>query len=150
MFEYRELEEPQPFTDAEQKAIDDLKQLFNENTDINFQTDNFFLTKFLRYRDWNAQAAYESIVKYYELKVNSSIVNICISLYCAIDLKDRIYQFRKLKNGFVLKITKNKNLQNRKITDTNLKKSGKFSLFSVDPLTVNLCCEGAQKNPCKL
>lgn len=70
MPEYRELEEPKPFTDAEQKAIDDLKLLFNKNTDINFQPDNFFLTKFLRYRDWNAPAAYESIVKYYELKVN--------------------------------------------------------------------------------
>lgn len=68
--EFRELEEPRPFTEAEQKAIDDLKLLFKQNTKINFQTDNYFLTKFLRYRDWNVEAAYKSIVTYYELKVD--------------------------------------------------------------------------------
>lgn len=72
MHEFRELEEPRPFTDAEQQAIDDLKLLFKQNTKINFQTDNYFLTRFLRYRDWNVSAAYKAIVTYYELKVETS------------------------------------------------------------------------------
>lgn len=70
MFDFRDLEEPQPFTETEQRAIDDLKLMFKQNTEINFQTDNYFLTKFLRYRDWNVAATYKSIVTYYELKVN--------------------------------------------------------------------------------
>lgn len=69
MLDFPELQEPRPFTEAEQQAIDDLKLLFKQNTKINFQTDNYFLTKFLRYRDWNAESAYKSIVHYYELKV---------------------------------------------------------------------------------
>lgn len=70
MNEFRELKEPRPFTGEEQQAIDNLKQMFTQNTKINFQTDNYFLTKFLRYRDWNVQAAYESIVNYYKIKVS--------------------------------------------------------------------------------
>ena len=70
MHDFRELKEPRPFTEAEQKAIDELKLMFEQNTEINFQTDNYFLTKFLRYRDWNVGAAYKSIVSYYELKVD--------------------------------------------------------------------------------
>lgn len=69
MLDFPDLQEPRPFTDAEQKAIDDLKEMFQKKPEINFQTDNYFLTKFLRYRDWNAQAAYDSIVHYYKLKV---------------------------------------------------------------------------------
>lgn len=69
MSDFSELEEPRPFTESEQQAIDDLKLRFKQNTEIDFQTDNYFLTKFLRYRDWNVEAAYKSIVLYYELKV---------------------------------------------------------------------------------
>lgn len=69
MDEFHELNEPRPFNAAEQQAIDHLKQMFKQNTDINFQTDNYFLTKFLRYRDWNVQIAYESIKNYYKIKV---------------------------------------------------------------------------------
>lgn len=70
MFDLNELEEPRPFTESEQQAIDDLKFKFQQNDGtINFQTDNYFLTKFLRYRDWNVEAAYKSIVLHYELKV---------------------------------------------------------------------------------
>lgn len=69
MFDFAELEEPRPFTESEQQAIDELKFKFEKNNEINFQTDNYFLTKFLRYRDWNVEAAYKSIVLYYELKV---------------------------------------------------------------------------------
>lgn len=69
MEECRELEETKPFSEAEQQAIDDLKQMFQQNHEINFQTDNYFLTKHLRFRDWNVQAAYDSIVLAYELKV---------------------------------------------------------------------------------
>lgn len=69
MLDFPDLEEPRPFTDAEQQAIDDLKELFKKNSDINFQTDDYFLTKFLRYRDWNPKAAYDSVVLYYKLKV---------------------------------------------------------------------------------
>lgn len=77
MFDFPELEEPRPFTEIEQQAIDDLKLLFKQNTKINFQTDNYFLTKFLRYRDWNVETAYKSIVHHYELKViiNNIVVN---------------------------------------------------------------------------
>lgn len=71
MDEFRELNEPRPFNANEQQAIDHLKQMFKQNTDINFQTDNYFLTKFLRYRDWNVQAAYDSIKNYYKIKVCS-------------------------------------------------------------------------------
>lgn len=77
MHEFPELEEPLPFTATEQKAIDDLKLLFKQNSEINFQTDQYFLTKFLRYRDWNAEQAYKSIVNYYELKVNKTCHKLC-------------------------------------------------------------------------
>lgn len=70
MGEFCEFKEPKPFTATEQQAIDQLKQMFKQNTDINFQTDNYFLTKFLRYRDWNVQATYESIKNYYKIKVS--------------------------------------------------------------------------------
>lgn len=76
MDEFRELTEPRPFNAAEQQAIDHLKQMFKQNTDINFQTDNYFLTRFLRYRDWNVQAAYESIKNYYKIKVRPKKVYI--------------------------------------------------------------------------
>lgn len=69
MNDFCELKEPLPFNADEQQAIDELKQLFKQNIKINFQTDNYFLTKFLRYRDWNVQAAYESIQNYYKIKV---------------------------------------------------------------------------------
>lgn len=69
MLEFRELEEPKPFTAAEQEALDDLKLLCCEHLHIDFQTDNYFLTKFLRFCDWSPQAAYEAIVNNYELKV---------------------------------------------------------------------------------
>lgn len=70
MNNFREFEEPRPLTEAEQQAIDDLKLMFEQNVKINFQTDNYFLTKYLRYRDWNVQDAYESIRNYYKIKVN--------------------------------------------------------------------------------
>lgn len=70
MNDFRELKEPRTFTGTEQRAIDDLKLLFKQNTKIHFQTDNYFLTKYLRYRDWNVQAAYESIQNFYKIKVN--------------------------------------------------------------------------------
>lgn len=75
MLDFPELEERRPFTDAEQQAIDDLKELFKNKSDINFQTDDYFLTKFLRYRDWNAKAAYDSVVLYYKLKVKMAHLN---------------------------------------------------------------------------
>lgn len=72
-----EFNEPKPFDAAEQQAIDHLKQMFKQTTDIHFQTDNYFLTRFLRYRDWNVQAAYESIKNYYKIKVRATINNNC-------------------------------------------------------------------------
>lgn len=74
MNDFRELKEPRPFNADEQRAIDELKQIFKQNIKINFQTDNYFLTKFLRYRDWNVQAAYESIQSYYKIKVNEVFI----------------------------------------------------------------------------
>lgn len=71
MNDFRELREPRMLTAVEQRAIEDLKLLFKQNTKISFQTDNYFLTKYLRYRDWNVQAAYESIQNFYKIKVNS-------------------------------------------------------------------------------
>lgn len=59
-----EFEEPRTFTDAQQKR----------NTGIRFQTDNYFLTKFLRYRDWNVEAAYKSIVSYYQLELKAKSI----------------------------------------------------------------------------
>lgn len=70
MDEFCELKEPWPLNAAEQQAIDELKQMFQQNTEIDFQTDQYFLTKFLRYRDWNVEATYESIKNYYKIKVN--------------------------------------------------------------------------------
>lgn len=72
MLDFHELEEPTPFTVAEQEAIDDLKLMCQEHLHIDFQTDDYFLTKFLRYCDWSVQAAYEAIVKSYEMRVNNS------------------------------------------------------------------------------
>lgn len=74
MDEFCELKEPRPFNAAEQQAIDQLKQMFQQNTEIIFQTDNYFLTKFLRCRDWNVQATYEAIKHYYKIKVRLSHV----------------------------------------------------------------------------
>lgn len=68
MLEYYENAQP-PFTEDEKKAMDELRDLFALNPKINFQTDDYFLTKFLRVYDWNAQAAYDAIVFLYELKV---------------------------------------------------------------------------------
>lgn len=70
---FSDFKEPRPFNADEQQAIDHLKQMFKQTTDINFQTDNHFLTRFLRYRDWDAQAAYESIKNYYKIKVRTMI-----------------------------------------------------------------------------
>lgn len=69
MMELRDLVEPNPFTPAEQRAIDDLKMLCNQYPHIHFQKDNYFLTKFLRFCDWNAQKACEAILHFYTLKV---------------------------------------------------------------------------------
>lgn len=63
-------EEPKPFTESEQQAIDDLKELCSQHSNIHFQLDNYFLTKFLRFRNWNAKDAFYAIVNYYTLKVN--------------------------------------------------------------------------------
>lgn len=69
MLEFHEIEEPKPFTVAEQEAIDDLKLMCCDHAHINIQTDDYFLTKFLRFCDWSVQAAYEAILKNYELRV---------------------------------------------------------------------------------
>lgn len=74
MDKFGEFKEPRPFSADEEQAIDHLKQMFKQTTDINFQTDNYFLTRFLRYRDWEVQAAYESIKNYYKIKVRGPIV----------------------------------------------------------------------------
>lgn len=60
--------EPEPLTVAEQSAIDELKQLFGTRSDILFQEDNYFLTKFLRFHGWNAEKAFAAIISYYEMK----------------------------------------------------------------------------------
>lgn len=68
MSEFPELCEPKPFTVEEEAAIEELKRLFANRADIEFQRDNYFLTKFLRFCDWNPQQAFQMIVKFYELK----------------------------------------------------------------------------------
>lgn len=91
MDEFDELEEPRPFNAAEQQAIDQLKQMFKQNTEINFQTDNYFLTKFLRYCDWNVKKSYESIKNYYKIKVKN------LSHYCEWK-KERKFFFFHVRN----------------------------------------------------
>lgn len=68
MPEFPELCEPKSFTVDEQAAIDELKCLFATRNDISFQRDDYFLTKFLRFCDWNAEKAFIYIVNFYELK----------------------------------------------------------------------------------
>lgn len=68
MSEFLELCEPKPFTSDEECAIEELKRLFSTRSDIEFQRDNYFLTKFLRFCDWTPQKAFETIVTFYELK----------------------------------------------------------------------------------
>lgn len=68
MPEFPELCEPKPFTVDEECAIEELKRLFVSRSDIEFQRDNYFLTKFLRFCDWNPQKAFEVIVTFYVLK----------------------------------------------------------------------------------
>lgn len=68
MPEFPELREPKAFTPEERAHIDDLKRLFTTRNDISFQTDEYFLTKFLRLCDWNAEKAFASAINYYELK----------------------------------------------------------------------------------
>lgn len=68
MPEFLELCEPRPFTVDEQEAIDGVKRLFATRKDILFQSDDYFLTKFLRFCDWNPEKAFACIVGFYELK----------------------------------------------------------------------------------
>lgn len=68
MPEFPEVCEPKPFTADEECAIEELKRLFGSRPDIEFQRDNYFLTKFLRFCDWNPQKAFEVIVSFYVLK----------------------------------------------------------------------------------
>lgn len=63
-------EEPKPFTEIEQQAIADLRELCSQNSTIHFQLDNYFLTKFLRSRNWNAKDAFDAIINFYTLKVS--------------------------------------------------------------------------------
>lgn len=65
----RALVEPKPFTASEQNAIDELRDMCSDHPKIHFQTDNFFLTKYLRHSDWNVKAAYNAILNNYEMKV---------------------------------------------------------------------------------
>lgn len=68
MSEFPELCEPKPFTAEEEHAIEELKRLYGNRPNIEFQRDSYFLTKFLRFCDWNPQKAFEMIVTFYELK----------------------------------------------------------------------------------
>lgn len=69
MFDIPELCEPRPFTHEEENIIAELRELCKAYPSIRFQTDNFFLTKYLRYTDWNSRKAFEAMCRYYELKV---------------------------------------------------------------------------------
>lgn len=91
-----ELEEPQPFTASEQDAIDELRNMCSGHSKIHFQTETFFLTKYLRHSDWNVKAAYKAIINNYEMKVKNilrnKILQMCLiqfynstnTLYCSI------------------------------------------------------------------
>lgn len=68
MSEFPELCELKPFTTEEECAIEELKRLFGNRLDIEFQHDKYFLTKFLRFCDWNPKKAFQTIVTLYELK----------------------------------------------------------------------------------
>lgn len=70
MFDIPELCETEPFTCEEENAIAELKQLCKAYPSIRFQTENYFLTKYLRYADWNPRKAFEAIRRHYELKVS--------------------------------------------------------------------------------
>lgn len=69
-FEVNAFKEPKPFTKSEQQAIDGLKELCSQPSNIHFQLDNYFLTKFLRFRNWDAKDAFDAIVHFYTLKVS--------------------------------------------------------------------------------
>lgn len=69
MVEISEFCEPKPFTLGEEASIDELRRLCRSHSDIHFQLDNYFLTKFLRFCDWNPPRAFESILTFYALKV---------------------------------------------------------------------------------
>lgn len=75
MFELPELVEPKPFTPDEENAIAELRELCKSCTSINIQTDNFFLTKYLRFADWNPAEAFQAICRHYELKVGIKLKN---------------------------------------------------------------------------
>lgn len=68
MHEFPKMCEPRPFSVDEECALDELRRLFATRSDIEFQSDNYFLTKFLRFCDWNPQRAFASCVNYYEMK----------------------------------------------------------------------------------
>lgn len=77
-FDIPELCEPIPFTKEEENAIAELKELCKACPSIRIQTENYFLTKYLRYTNWNIKKAFEAICHYYQLKV--SLIFIEISL----------------------------------------------------------------------
>lgn len=73
--------ESKPLTDVELQAIVDIKKLMANYTNIHFQMDQNFLTKYLRAADWCVQKAFDLMKRIYKLKVRIRIILKAIKIY---------------------------------------------------------------------
>lgn len=64
-----DLLEAKSLGEAERSAIDNIKELMANCSNIKFQEDQYFLTKYLRASNWCAETAFERIRRVYKLKV---------------------------------------------------------------------------------
>lgn len=85
-----DVSEPRPLTESEQCALDEIRRLMMDYTRIRFQTDQYFLTKYLRAADWSPQKAFDQMRRIYKLKVwNENQIN--WELECVNQIKNYSY-----------------------------------------------------------
>lgn len=74
MDQMKDTGEENPLTELEIAAINDIKKLMADYRKIHFQTDQYFLTKYLRAADWCAEKAFNRMRRIYKLKVTNNSV----------------------------------------------------------------------------
>lgn len=132
MSEFPETCEPTPFTPEEERAIDELIRLFPKRPDIEFQRDNYFLTKFLRFCDWDPQKAFGMIITLYELKHANPMYYATknVSEYMdLLNLNSRVMMDKRDKCGravFIAKLGEHSNHSGVHFSPTSVPKSDDF------------------------
>lgn len=96
-----DVSEPHPLTESEQCALDEIRRLMMDYTRIRFQTDQYFLTKYLRAADWSPQKAFDQMRRIYKLKVWNEKQFECVKAnqiknYSYIERLSRLLRFKTL------------------------------------------------------